>query len=119
MKTYHFLWKMIRYRPWLYSINALLWALIHLAPLIPGLIIQRFFNIFGSQTGSAGLVWSLIALLVAIAIGRGLLFIKYRYNLWIVGAVGLIVLALNFVVLRLDLRHKLIGQPHPERNPVA
>jgi poly-gamma-glutamate system protein len=48
--------------------------------------------------------------------GRGLLFIRYRYNLWIVGGVAAIVLALNFVVLRLDLRHKLLGQPHPERN---
>ena len=51
--------------------------------------------------------------------GHGLLFIRYRYNTWIVGSVGLLVLALNFVVLRLDLRHKLLGQPHPERNPVA
>lgn len=51
--------------------------------------------------------------------GRGLLFIRYRYNLWIVSAVGLLVLALNFFILRLDLRHKLLGQPHPERNPVA
>ena len=51
--------------------------------------------------------------------GRGLLFIRYRYNLWIVSIVAAIVLALNFVILRLDLRHKLLGQPHPERNPVA
>lgn len=51
--------------------------------------------------------------------GRGMLFIRYRYNLWIVGAVTAIVLALNFFLLRLDLRHKLLGQPHPERNPIA
>ena len=49
--------------------------------------------------------------------GRGLLFIKYRYNLWIVAIAAALVLALNAVVLRLDLRHKLLGQPHPERNP--
>ena len=51
--------------------------------------------------------------------GSGLLFIRYRYNAWIVSSVGLIVLALNFFLLRLDLRHKLLGQPHPERNPVV
>ena len=51
--------------------------------------------------------------------GRGLLFIRYRYNLWLVGAAAALVLALNLFVLRLDLRHKLIGQPHPERTPVA
>lgn len=51
--------------------------------------------------------------------GRGLLFIKYRYNLWIVGGVAALLLALNFFVLRMDLRHKLLGQPHPERNVVT
>jgi ATP-binding cassette subfamily B protein len=80
MKTYRFLWEMIRYRPWLYSINALLWALIHLAPLLPGLIIQRFFNVFDSPDSSSYLVWSLIALLVATALGRGVLFISGVYT---------------------------------------
>ena len=79
MKTYRFLWEMIRYRPWLYAFNALLWTLIHLAPLVPGLIIQRFFNVFGSQSGSASVVWTLIALLIAIAIGRGVLFMSGLY----------------------------------------
>jgi hypothetical protein len=51
--------------------------------------------------------------------GQGLLFIKYRYNLWIVGAAAALVLGLNLLVLRLDLRHKLLGQPHPERNVVT
>ena len=79
MKTYRFLWEMIRYRPWLYTLNAILWTLIHLAPLVPGLIIQRFFNVFGSQTSSASLVWTLVALLVATAIGRGVLFMSGVY----------------------------------------
>ena len=74
MKTRHFLWEMIRYKPWLYVVNATLWALIHLAPLIPGLIIQRFFNIFSSTTGSNSEVWMLIALLIAAAVARGVLF---------------------------------------------
>ena len=79
MKTYRFLWEMIRYRPWLYTLNAILWTLIHLAPLIPGLIIQRFFNVFGTDTGSASLVWMLVALLIATAIARGMLFMSGVY----------------------------------------
>ena len=75
MKTHRFLWEMIRYRPWLYTVNALLWTSIHLAPLLPGLIIQRFFNVFGVKTEPASTVWMLIALLVAVAIGRSVLFI--------------------------------------------
>ena len=79
MKTYRFLWEIIRYRPWLYAINAILWTLIHLTPLIPGLIIQRFFNVFANETGSTSLVWMLITLLVATAIGRGVLFMSGVY----------------------------------------
>ncbi|MBI3172602.1 MAG: ABC transporter ATP-binding protein [Chloroflexi bacterium] len=75
MKTHRFLWEMIRYRPWLYTVNAILWTGIHLAPLLPGLIIQRFFNVFGVKTEPASTVWMLITLLVAVAIGRSVLFI--------------------------------------------
>lgn len=75
MKTHRFLWEMIRYRPWLYTVNAILWTGIHLAPLLPGLIIQRFFNVFGVKTEPASTVWMLITLLVAVAVGRSVLFI--------------------------------------------
>jgi poly-gamma-glutamate system protein len=51
--------------------------------------------------------------------GRGLLFIRRQYNLWIVGAAAAVVLIVNLFVLRLDLRHKLLGRPHPERTPIA
>lgn len=74
MKTYHFLWAMIRYRPGLYSLNAVLWLLIYLAPLAPGLVIQRFFNLFSSNVASSNLVWTLIALLIAIAAARAIIF---------------------------------------------
>ena len=46
--------------------------------------------------------------------GKGLLFVKYRYNLWIVGVSAFLVLLANYFVLRLDLRQKFFGQPHPE-----
>lgn len=51
--------------------------------------------------------------------GKGLLFIKYRYNLWIVAAAAAAVLLLNVFVLRLDIRHQMLGRPHPERSPSA
>ena len=47
--------------------------------------------------------------------GKGLLFIRYKYNLWIVCASALAILLANLFVLRLDLRHQLLGRPHPER----
>ncbi len=47
--------------------------------------------------------------------GKGLLFIKFRYNLWIVAVSAAALLLLHVVVLRLDIRQKILGQPHPER----
>jgi ATP-binding cassette subfamily B protein len=66
---------MIRYRPGLYAVNAILWTLIHLSPLVPGLIIQRFFNVFNEAGSTPSRVWTLIALFLAAAIGRAMLFI--------------------------------------------
>ena len=47
--------------------------------------------------------------------GKGLVFVRYRYNLWIVAAAAAIVLIANLFVLRLDIRHQVLGLPHPER----
>ena len=47
--------------------------------------------------------------------GKGLLFIKYRYDLWFTGLSALLVLLTCLFFLRLDLRQRLLGQPHPER----
>ncbi|MBI5711383.1 MAG: poly-gamma-glutamate system protein [Candidatus Eisenbacteria bacterium] len=49
--------------------------------------------------------------------GSGLLFIQYRYNLWIVAAAALLVLLVNIYVLRRDVRQQVLGHPHPERIP--
>lgn len=75
MKTYQFMWRMIRYRPGLYALNGFFWTLIHLSPLVPGLIIREFFDTLG---GVAALDWgvgALIALFLASAAARiGLIF---------------------------------------------
>ncbi len=49
--------------------------------------------------------------------GTGLLFIKQRYNLWLVGTSALLLLAANLLVLRMDVRQQILGRPHPERTP--
>ncbi len=30
MKTFQFMWQMIRYRPWLYLVDCIFWTLVHL-----------------------------------------------------------------------------------------
>ena len=70
MKTSSFLWQMIRYRPWLYLADAVCWTLIHIWPLLPGLIIQAFFDRLSGEAAAGLDAWTLLALLVAAALGR-------------------------------------------------
>ncbi|GLV57307.1 HlyB/MsbA family ABC transporter [Dictyobacter sp. S3.2.2.5] len=70
MKTYQYLWRLFRYRPLLYTLNAVLWAIIHVAPLVPGLLAQQFFNRLQSATQISNAFWLIIVLLVATELGR-------------------------------------------------
>ncbi|MDP9374893.1 MAG: ABC transporter ATP-binding protein/permease [Chloroflexota bacterium] len=60
------MWRLMRYRPWLYAANGLFWTLIHLSPLAPGLIAREFFD----RLEAGGVVWWPIALLLAVALAR-------------------------------------------------
>ncbi|HEU5228659.1 MAG TPA: ABC transporter ATP-binding protein [Ktedonobacteraceae bacterium] len=73
MKAYQYMWRMIRYRPWLYAINAFCWFLIHVSPIIPGLIAQQFFNTLPKAGQLNATLWLLIALLVMTALARTVL----------------------------------------------
>ncbi len=74
MKPWQHLWALIRYRPWLYLANCTLWTLVHLSPLVPGLLAKWFFDaLTGSAPAGLG-PWSLIALTAATALAR-ILFI--------------------------------------------
>src|SRR5215212_4449449 len=73
MKTYQYMWQMIRFRPWLYLADCVLWTLIHVTPVLPGLVAREILD---TLTGNAQLglsVWALIGLLLAIALGRAVL----------------------------------------------
>ena len=70
MTTFQFMWRMIRYRPWLYLIDCIFWTLIHMSPLIPGLIALQFFNMLSANTHLNATLWGLIALLIMTALAR-------------------------------------------------
>ncbi|MFE0555208.1 ABC transporter ATP-binding protein [Paenibacillus sp. NPDC058910] len=70
MKTRHFFWRLILYRPGLYLINLLAWSLIHMAPLIPGLLTKAFFDhLEGTYAFPYG-VWAIAVLLIGAALAR-------------------------------------------------
>lgn len=70
MNTRHFFWRLLAYRPVYYLANLLAWTVIHMAPLLPGLITKAFFDdLEGSYDFPYG-VWGIAALLVAAALAR-------------------------------------------------
>jgi ATP-binding cassette subfamily B protein len=74
MKVYTMLWRLMRYRPWLYAV-ALLYGLAFYigARLAFGLITQAFFNALGRQSHISMYIWALIILLVLAALGRAIM----------------------------------------------
>jgi ATP-binding cassette, subfamily B, bacterial len=75
MKTYQQMWRLVRYRPILYAINCIAWMLIHISPIIPGLIAQQFFNALPHEKHLSNELWTLIVLLVMTALTRVALII--------------------------------------------
>ncbi|MGO4548539.1 ABC transporter ATP-binding protein [Paenibacillus sp. 2TAB23] len=75
MNTFQYMWQLIRYRPWLYIVNGIIWMLIHLAPLFTGLVTRDFFNSITAGRLDISYLTILIAMLLTIAISRVVLII--------------------------------------------
>ncbi len=70
VKTYQYIWRMVMARPWLYSLNAVLWTLIHVGPLVPGLILRDYFNALTNEQAARFSVTTLIIFMVAQGVAR-------------------------------------------------
>lgn len=88
MKTYKLMWKMILYRPWFYLLNGILWTLIHITPLLPGLVTREFFDRLGKNGTIDMGTWGILSLIVVIALSRVVIIffgviidIVYRFNI--------------------------------------
>lgn len=71
MKTFKYVWCLIKYTPWLYLSNCVAWILINVFPLVPGLIAKEFFNAI-SNGGKVQGVWSILFLFLIAGIGRAI-----------------------------------------------
>jgi ATP-binding cassette subfamily B protein/ATP-binding cassette subfamily C protein len=77
--TWRLLWRLIRYAPRLYTLDALLWIGINgLFPALPGLIIREYFNALSSPAQSN--VWLWVAVLPAVALGHTLVIVLGRFT---------------------------------------
>ena len=63
MRTWRFLWGLIRYRPGLYLADVVIWTLFFASPLVPGLITREIFNVLTGDAQATFGVWGLLALL--------------------------------------------------------
>ncbi|OPJ55673.1 ATP-binding cassette domain-containing protein [Clostridium oryzae] len=64
------LWKMMTYKKGLYTLNCFLWVLIHVEPLLWGVIIKIFFDILGDERKFDFSLLAVVAVAVAYAAGR-------------------------------------------------
>ncbi|MEG0772206.1 ABC transporter ATP-binding protein [Clostridium sp.] len=74
--TFYYMWRLIRYRPWLYLVNCILWIIIHTSPLIPGLITKEFFDALSGNASLKVGIWGLLALMIITTLMR-IIFISF------------------------------------------
>ncbi len=70
--TWRVILRLALFRPWLYLTSGLLASIMfYLVPLLPGLVLRRFFDTLSGNAPAAVSVWGLLAIIVGIAVGRG------------------------------------------------
>lgn len=112
MTTFHYLWRLIMYRPMRYFINAIAWTVIYLAPIAPGLITKQFFDSLSVNSTLGYGVWGLIALLIAAALGRiCLIVIGFITDVHFRFRMGML--------LRRNLLEHVLKQPGAQAIPVS
>lgn len=88
MSTGSFLWRIMSYRWGRYTLNALAWTLIYLAPIVPGLLTKQFFDLLSGNAAYRLGIGALLALLLATTLARVLLIVfgfitdvQYRFRI--------------------------------------
>jgi ATP-binding cassette subfamily B protein len=104
LPTWRYTLKLARNAPWLYLLHAVLWSVMNLSSLLPGLIARSFFD---TLTESAHLpvgTTGLLALLAVIAVGQ--------MALWLIA--GFVEITLRFTMsglVRRNLLRHLLDRP--------
>jgi len=75
MSTFAFLWRLTKYQPLRYILNAFVWSLIYLAPIVPGWITKQFFDTLSGEAAFGFSIGTLIVLLLAAAFGKSILIL--------------------------------------------
>ncbi len=101
LPTWRYMLKMVRYKPWLYLLHALLWGAFSLSFLLAGLLAQAFFDTLTGRAHMPGGTTGLVVLLVVLAVSRAAVML-------VAGSVEIIMrFTMSGLVRRNLLRHIL------------
>jgi ATP-binding cassette subfamily B protein len=112
MTTFQFLLRLFRYRPSLYIANTVMWSLIYLAPIAPGVLTKWFFDALTDSASVSFGIAAIIALFVAAALVR-IVFIAFgfitdvQYRMRVGG------------LLRRNMLHHILREPGARAIPVS
>jgi len=70
MSTLRLAWEMIRYRPFLFAISAILWTIVHSLPVAFGLLIGQVFDRLAGSGPAGSSPWTPVIVFSALALGR-------------------------------------------------
>lgn len=77
------MWKLIKYKPALYLINGILWTIIHLFPLVPGLIAKEFFDqVSGKGKLNSGIMGIIIVIVFNVIINIVIIKLGARVDIY-------------------------------------
>jgi ATP-binding cassette subfamily B protein len=77
--TWCYLVKMARFAPWICLLHAVLWGIMNLSALLPGLIGSAFFDTLTGEVEMQADTIGLVVLLVALALGRAAMWLMAGY----------------------------------------
>jgi ABC-type multidrug transport system fused ATPase/permease subunit len=99
---------LIGYRPWLFIINAILWAGFHMIPLLAGLVTRQFFDALSGGSAVGLNIWTVLATMAAVQLGRVVVFsfgVDTFIDLWFTNECLLRRNMLNWLVCGPGSRH--------------
>ena len=89
LPTWRYLWELVRFRPWIYlALGVLELLFFGVFPQLVGLVMRAYFDRLTGAAPAGPTVWTLIALLVVIALGKAgavfgdvMVYFNFRYTL--------------------------------------
>ena len=89
LPTWRYLWQLVRFKPWIYlALGVLELLFFGVFPQLVGLVMRAYFDRLTGAAPAGPTVWTLIALLVVIALGKAgavfgdvMVYFNFRYTL--------------------------------------